>query len=155
MSIVVTVPCPRRSCPRAPSALASPDTSWSSRLSDCCSLLLPGERPARVEPDEPGVALAGVDDEPRGVVEPVVQVPAGRIRQFETEAETTVCERQGIELEPEVVLRAILAPAELRSVLDTTAELEAGIVVKLERKPRRRHRTRRNDPQRDYQRRAR
>src|SRR3990170_3098163 len=123
---------------RAPSAPASRGTCERSSMGD---VLL--QRPAPFKADDPALVAAGVDDEDERVVEPVVDVLAGLVRQAEAEVKAAVRQRQLADLEADASLAVPTRPAEAPKIDGMTCDERPGVVAELELQTRRRSAVRR------------
>src|SRR5437588_4578413 len=103
-------------------------------------------RPPALEAEHAAVGALGPDDEGRGVVEPVVEVLAARVRETEAEMEAPVRERELRDVEPERAL-ARSVEAEFARVLGRRREQEVRLVAQLVAQARGRDRRLRDDPE--------
>ena len=87
---------------RSPSARASRGRCGSSRVCSTSGLDIGG--PPTVDAHEARLAVRRVDDEPRGVVQPVVEPSPVEICQLESQAKAAVPERKALDVEPESLL---------------------------------------------------
>src|SRR5204863_9860014 len=92
------------------------------------------------------IGALGPDDEGRGVVEPVVEVLAARVREPEAEMEASVRERQLRDVEPQRAL-ADAVEAKRACVLSGGREQEVRLVAQLVAQARRRDRRLCDDPE--------